>query len=223
MSVKDQPWKRVVTPGFHHEDWWRGGRRAIDVFVEIEYQFQRNQKWGLSITGVDGPKTNGDAVGSCGQIDMSLDLTALRRHKGWDRPMLAKLRDVWKRWHLNGMTAGSPAQEAWLRDNPVTAVYPESHYEKAASAALAAVGLNPDPNFFHPTKSRDRVILTGGYGVDARIERIPTFDVPYSYGHAWLYEEVPADVLEWLYHLPPAVKIHPWGDTDRFITEEVTA
>ena len=98
---------------------------------------------------------------------------------------------------------------------------PESHYEKV-SAALAAVGLNPDPNFLHPTKSRDMVIARG-VGADSYIERIPVFDVPYSYGHAWLYEEVPADVLEWLYHLPPAVKPHPWGDTDRFITEEVTA
>jgi hypothetical protein len=67
------------------------------------------------------------------------------------------------------MTAGSPAQHEWLRLNPVTAVYPESHYEKA-SAALAAVGLDPDPGYLHNGK-------------------------PYRYGHAWLMRTIPADVV----------------------------
>ena len=55
-----------------------------------------------------------------------------------------RLVAIWRAWHLNDMKAGSPAQEAWLAANPVTAVYPESHYVKA-SEALAAVGLNPGP------------------------------------------------------------------------------
>lgn len=73
---------------------------------------------------------------------------------------------IWRRWHLNDMRAGTPAQEAWLRDNPIVAVYPESYYVKA-SAALAEVGLNPDPNF---TESG------------------------YLYGSAWVIETLPDDV-----------------------------
>jgi hypothetical protein len=57
--------------------------------------------------------------------------------------MACKLADIWARWHLNDMRTGSAAQEAWLRANPVKAVYPESHYEKAG-AALAHADLNPD-------------------------------------------------------------------------------
>lgn len=76
---------------------------------------------------------------------------------------------IWERWHLNDTKAGSPAQEEWLRQNPVSAVYPESHYEKA-SAALAGAGLNPDPAHLHNGK-------------------------PYAYGSAWLREELPADVV----------------------------
>jgi len=56
---------------------------------------------------------------------------------------LQRMCAIWERWHLNDMVPGSPAQMEYLRANPVTAVYPESHYDKAC-AALAAVGLNPD-------------------------------------------------------------------------------
>lgn len=79
-----------------------------------------------------------------------------------------RLVAIWRAWHLNDMKAGSPAQESWLAANPVTAVYPESHYVKA-SEALAAVGLNPDPAYLHNGK-------------------------PYAYGSAWLKQEIPADV-----------------------------
>lgn len=77
-----------------------------------------------------------------------------------------RLLAIWRDWHLNSTRAsGSPAQRAWLKANPVTATYPESYYEKA-SAALAAAGLNPDPGYLHNGK-------------------------PYSYGSAWLHEELP--------------------------------
>jgi hypothetical protein len=77
---------------------------------------------------------------------------------------------IWRDWHLNDMTAGSPAQEAWLKANPVSAVYPESHFTKAREA-LARAGLNPDPSYMH---NREQ---------------------PYSYGSAWLKRDIPADVV----------------------------
>lgn len=36
-------------------------------------------------------------------------------------------------------------------------------------------------------------------------------DGDYSYGSAWLYEEVPADVLEWLASRPESDRVSPWG------------
>jgi hypothetical protein len=53
---------------------------------------------------------------------------------------------IWERWHLNDMKAGTLAQEAYLRANPVNAIYPESHYTKACEM-LAAAGLNPDNGY----------------------------------------------------------------------------
>jgi len=125
-------------------------------------------KWGskrLSITGVEGPLANGNCRGGCGQVHEKAE--HINRE-----PFYARLMKIWERWHLNDLCAGSPAQEMWLRDHPVTAAYPESHYEKA-SDALTAAGLNPDPN-------------AGGY----------------EYGSAWLHEDVPQDVIDWLFALP---------------------
>lgn len=80
---------------------------------------------------------------------------------------------IWKRWHLNNMIAGSPAQEEWLRENPIDPAeyaYPKNYYE-VACAKLEAAGLNPDPGYRHK-----------GH--------------PYAYGHAWLKEDLPAHVVE---------------------------
>ena len=76
---------------------------------------------------------------------------------------------IWRKWHLNDMKAGSPAQEAWLKAHPVNAVYPQSHYD-VASKALSEAGLNPDRSYAHNGK-------------------------PYKYGSAWLKQDLPADVI----------------------------
>ena len=76
----------------------------------------------LSITGVIGPKSNGDAVGSCGQIDMGfkhrdsqdndkrygdhlIKPNDINFTKGWDTDKLYDFLDIWQKWHLNDMKA----------------------------------------------------------------------------------------------------------------------
>jgi hypothetical protein len=80
----------------------RVGGRTAAVFVKAKFKAGN-----LSITGVEGPMSNGDAIGSCGQIDMHLrDLPASEwttLAPGWTAEMLAKLFAVWDEWHLNGM------------------------------------------------------------------------------------------------------------------------
>jgi hypothetical protein len=71
---------------------------------------------------------------------------------------------IWREWHLNDMTAGSPAQNAHLK---TLGAYQSYDW---ALMHLAAVGLNPDPNYRHNGK-------------------------PYHYGSAWLKRELPADVV----------------------------
>ena len=137
----------------------------------------------LSINGVEGPKRNGDCHGGCGQIVMhEWDITEYA--PGWDADAVAMFRATWKRWHLNDMVAGSPAQMAYLRANPIAAVYPESHFTKSCEA-LQAAGLQPDEGYQRNGKD-------------------------YSYGSAWLREELPDSVVAYLESLPDADMTPAW-------------
>jgi hypothetical protein len=64
-----------------------------DVFCKIEIK-----DGNLSISGVIGPKLNGDAWGSCGQIDMdfneSYPETVRKYIEGWDKELFDKFLDV---------------------------------------------------------------------------------------------------------------------------------
>lgn len=115
------------------------------LFCRIEF---KNGK--LSITGVEGPKRDGNAFGSCGQIIMS-DWNITEYAPGWNPELVSEFRNIWDRWHLNDMRAGTPAQGEWLRQNPVVFKYPDSYYIKA-SEALSAVGLNPDNGYKYGSK-----------------------------------------------------------------------
>ena len=147
--------------------------RAYSIFCKITIKDGE-----LSITGVEGPTKNGGAIGGCGQIVMSLDADKVKPVflSFWSRSNIRKFLAIWKRWHLNHMIAGSPAQETFLRANPIEFKHPESHYTKACET-LTEAGLNPDPGHTHNSK-------------------------PYEYGSAWLKEELPKTVIHWLSQLP---------------------
>ena len=84
----------------------RIGNRLASVFCKIAITDGK-----LSICGVEGPQSNGDAVGGCGQIETSKpEIEQLA--PGWDAAMLACFWDTWRRWHLNNMRAGCEHQRA---------------------------------------------------------------------------------------------------------------
>ena len=167
----DTNWTRVVVPTvvIHHGT----SARRLPVFVTIKWH-----DGNLSMTGVEGPTVSGNAYGGWGQIMLS----PLHPADGWESSDVTRLTDIWTRWHLNTMTAGSPDQEQWIREHRAEFPgYPTDHY-KWTCDGLADAGLNPD------------------CGHDG-----------YCYGSAWLTEDVPADVLDYLHALPNTTKAHPWG------------
>lgn len=83
------------------------GNRLVSVFCQIEITEGK-----LSITGVEGPMSNGDAVGSCGQIDMSRP-EIVELAPGWNQSRLAQFWDIWGKWHLNDMRPGCQHQQTW--------------------------------------------------------------------------------------------------------------
>lgn len=127
-----------------------------NVFCNIKFADGK-----LSITGVIGPKSDGNCKGSCGQIDMSeWDIT--KYAPGWTRELEQQFRTVWGEWHLNDLQAGSPAQTAYLKANP------EKSYDKACEA-LTAAGLNPDPGYLHNGKPYKYGNAWLGVGVPADV------------------------------------------------------
>jgi hypothetical protein len=154
----------------------------ISVFCKIQ-----TKDGNLSISGVEGPRSSGNCLGSCGQIDMHLRpefaenpskfiLTA-----GWTREMVSKFFEVWESWHLNDMKAGSPRQEAAIREWKKTNKYEYT----AACEYLKSIGLFEDSEYIHNEK-------------------------PYKYGYGWLKEEIPQDVLDFLESLPVTTVTPAW-------------
>jgi hypothetical protein len=95
--------KRVVRPGT--VELWEGKRASL--FVCIEYKSGK-----LSLTAVEGPKANGDCLGSCGQADSGLVSESFSPGDGWTRDMATQLWQYWQDWHLNDMRPYSLAMKA---------------------------------------------------------------------------------------------------------------
>ena len=111
------------------------------VFATIEWDGMR-----LAITGVEGPKRNGDARGSSGQIERTPEWIACPEID------LDRFMAIWKRWHLNDMRDGCEHQREL------------------------------------------------GWTIANLSQPCPTCD--YKGGTAWLFEPVPANVIEYLTALP---------------------
>lgn len=151
------------------------GKMNRQFFAEITFKDGH-----LSIYGVIGPKSNGNAFGAAGQIHEELDRVVPA--KGWDAESVKKFQKVWERWHLNDLRAGSPKQMRFLES--LAANGKPVDYENAVKAMKEA-GIYEDVDFIHEGK-------------------------PYRYGSAWLKEEVPAEVLEWLQSLPESAVKPAW-------------
>jgi hypothetical protein len=100
---------------------WDG--KKYPMFCKIEFKGGN-----LSISGVIGPRSSGNAKGGCGQIDMEFDhqdktendsrydnlikAATLRFTDGWNLAAWYKFLHVWHVWHLNDMKSNCEHQEA---------------------------------------------------------------------------------------------------------------
>jgi hypothetical protein len=94
----------TVNVSFNLEKW-------VSVFIKIALKGDR-----LSISGVIGPKRNGNAYGSCGQINMSFrdnyKPNDIHYAPGWDKEKLEFLLALWDKYHLNDLQAACEHQRA---------------------------------------------------------------------------------------------------------------
>lgn len=97
------------------------------VFCNIEF----NEKKKLSITGVIGPRSNGDAK-SCGQINGSFNINKFAN--GWNDALLTMFLTVWDKYHLNDMQAGTIKQTAIIEQ--YKADFPDWRYEYTQACTI---------------------------------------------------------------------------------------
>ena len=71
-----------------------GKGRYGEIYCKITYIDGK-----LSISGVEGPQTNGDCKGGYGQIIDRLNVIMVYG-KGWNRFSLHEFVEIWKEWHL---------------------------------------------------------------------------------------------------------------------------
>jgi hypothetical protein len=150
-------------------------RRQVWVTAEIE----GNR---LSMTGEVVARPGVEPV-ECGQI-----IEAVRECKpanGWTHAELNKLADVWARWHLNDMRAGCEHQraEGWNK-RPIDPSRPTdtygTHFEGQRQASWNMLAwVRPED---HPDGLLTRPCPVCGY----------------RYGTAWLTEELPQEIRDYV-------------------------
>lgn len=227
-----------------------GNRRYVNAYCKIEYENGR-----LSISGVIGPRTNGDCAGSCGQC--SDEIRHGKPAQGWTREMVEKFCNIWDEWHLNDMRPYCRHQKelGWdtIAVKPVTLYHYSLNREASAkkrdakAAALAALkkgeSLCPAPDqvlfanlpyevtlpeeisgemaqYYEPKKplfagdSCSKEVKTLGWLTpDEHPDGILSRPCPvcgYKYGHDWKKEDVPDDVIGWLFALPDTTVEPAW-------------
>jgi hypothetical protein len=157
---------------------------SLNVYVQIEYTDGR-----LSITGVIGPLRNGNALGSCGQIQGQIERVN-DYAPGWDAHAVAQLAEVWNKYHLNDLQPGCEHQIAfgWNKRKLDPDKEIGWHVDKHANLAQWACPSE------HPRGVLNKPCPICGY----------------KYGSQWLRSSVPSFVLEWLRDLPPTDKEPAW-------------
>lgn len=119
-----------------------GRREGMEIFCKIEFKDGK-----LSITGVEGPKSNGNAQGSAGQIIMTYkeynprgyaSISDIEPAPGWDTSTIKKFFDIWDNYHLNDMQAGCEHQrKLWDPTEKITVspLHPTSKYWRESDRA----------------------------------------------------------------------------------------
>lgn len=167
------------------------GRRA-SIHCKVKFTDRR-----LSFTGVIGALPSGNALGSSGQISWEFAHRNARDNdarynsliapsdimftSSWDTELWYDFLDAWKRWHMNDTRAGSQVQEDYLRTHPIS----QADYVYPKSHYEVAL----------------QVLTDAGLNPDAD---------GYVYGSAWKFEQIPQNVLNFLYTLPDADKLPAW-------------
>lgn len=159
----------------------------------------------LSISGVEAPLSNGNCLGSAGQIIMGFkeydnrgyetldDIKPEMLNEGWNKENLKQFFDIWDKWHLNDMRSACEHQRAlgWTY---------EDHHGMFVDVSRKVIVIDEfdDGTANDPIQKFDQF----------KGHLCPTCG--YSIGSAWLHEELPEDVITFLMNLPSSKTVPAW-------------
>ena len=138
----------------------------------------------LSITGVESPLSNGDCLGSAGQIVTNYKEASshiVSYAKGWNEVMFKRFIDVWDKWHLNDMVSHCEHVDLIAYNKEL----------EVKGKMKAALWVYPSE---HPEGYLTRECPVCGY----------------KQGTKWLKRELPVDVIEFLASLPETTVTPAW-------------
>lgn len=241
--------KKIINPCTNEVYIYNDKKRSVNSFCKIEYQDGQ-----LSITGVIGPKSNGNSWGSCGQcVD---EIRKGEPTKEWTPEMLQKFCDIWDEWHLNDMRPYCSHMKKLGWDKMAEEKVEVKTYkltrearEKQDEAKKRALKCLANHEPFFPTLEETKIYNLPfekksyndsefsdsecyeykdknclGY---SNIEHKSRGQINYSenelgllgkscpvcgykYGHSWIKEDVPEEILQWLYDLPCNKSSYAW-------------
>lgn len=184
--------KKVIRPCTVKE-----GNRRASVFIEITYDNKR-----LSLHGVIGPLPSGNALGGCGQIQGHFSPPD---EEDYDNPEYFE----WvQKYHAEVMESITFAPY-WNMEmfEHLLKIWERWHLNDLNAGCIHQRELMPQ---IKQERGKKFFYAENLY----KIWELPEFfecpECGYKYGTAWLFEEVPHDVIEWLFNLPDADKTPAW-------------
>jgi len=205
--MTNKTFRKVFT--FAKVDYNHIGRRVNAASLEVEYRLKTKYLngvpslfWEYSACGAIWNHIHTDHISGGQNLESMAKFDAIRNDKNFSEAF-----SLWKAYHLNGMTAGSPAQEAakkdfildrekitwyWYDDNDITdntdkfgrhMTDDESEAKAAQAAGQYVKAEKGDYNDQLAVFLARRGLYTDkGYIYEGK---------PYKYAHAWLITEIP--------------------------------
>lgn len=165
--MSNKTFRKVFT--FDKVDYNHIGRRINAASLEVEYRLETKYQngepslyWEYSACGAIWNHIHTDHISGGQNLESMAKFAAIRNDKNFSEAF-----SLWKAYHLNGMTAGSPAQESAIKEYETENAKQGKRYDYTeACEFLKARGLLDDEGYIYEGK-------------------------PYRYGTAWLVTPIP--------------------------------
>jgi hypothetical protein len=159
--------KKIIS--FGKIDFNHSGRKNCKVTIEVELRDTDKGKE-LSISGDIWNPRETDIYSGGQNLDTIIQYVKT--------PKMKRIHEIWKRWHLNGLKAGCVHQREmkWNEARIDPKELPNSHSNRDEKGILAI--------WVYPTEHENGLLTK------------PCPVCGYKYGSAWLFEELPEEVIK---------------------------